>query len=168
MAIEQAVVQFSVWAESVMEAYGYPGIFLVSFVGSLSVIFPVPAFAFIFALGSVLNPWLVGLSAGVGAGLGEIGGYAVGRGGRKFTERKYAKQLERVKSWSARRGMFLVTVVFNATPLPADVIGLFAGVAHYSLKRFLLASVIGKIIQSTLLALGGYYSYEAIKIIVGL
>ena len=49
--------------------------------------------------------------------------------------------------------MFLVIVVFGATPLPMDVAGLLAGVLRYDWRRFLAAAIIGKTILSVAIAL---------------
>ena len=158
MALAEMAVQFSSWAQSTVSAWGYLGIFIVSLVGSATIIFPAPAFAVIFAFGAVLNPWLVGIAAGIGSAIGELTGYVIGRGGREVIEKRHEKWLEKAKKWTDRYGFFAVLVVFAATPLPDDVVGILAGVFEYDVKKFLLASMIGKIIMSTCLALGGYYS----------
>lgn len=163
MDIAALLIQFTLWSESTIGAYGYPGIFLVSFLSAASVILPAPGFAAVFALGAVLNPWLVGIVAGVGAGLGEITSYMLGRGGHELAKRKYQHIIKRIKAWEARYSAFLVILAFNATPLPADVIGLFAGFAHYNVRKFLLAAIIGKVIMMLILAWAGFSSLEALK-----
>ncbi|MBL7160936.1 MAG: VTT domain-containing protein [Candidatus Aenigmarchaeota archaeon] len=167
MDIAALLIGFTVWAEATVGAYGYLGIFMVSLLGNLSVIFPVPSFALVFAMGAILNPWLVGLAGGLGGGIGEISGYIIGRGGRKAIKKKYEKQLKRVRKWAGGHRTFAVIVLFGATPLPSDIIGIFAGLIHYDIRKFLLASIIGKIIMSTYIAWAGYYSFDTIKIIFG-
>ena len=53
-------------------AYGYPGVFLISVLASATIVLPAPSLAVVFALGSSLNPVLVGLAAGLGEALGEL------------------------------------------------------------------------------------------------
>ncbi len=144
------------------QQYGYLGAFLASLVGSASIIFPVPSYVAVIALGAVLNPWLLGLSAGVGAALGELLGYALGYGGGRAIERRHDRLLKRTRGWVEERGMFPVIVLFAATPLPDDIIGILAGVIRYDIKRFFLASLIGKVISSTALAWTGYLGGEMV------
>lgn len=167
MALAEWLIAFTQWAEGVVGAYGYLGIFLVSLIGNFSIIFPIPAFALVFSAGAVLNPWLVGLAGGAGAALGETSGYLLGRGGSEAIKKKYSKQLHRVRKWTLKHGIFPIIILFAATPLPSDVIGIFSGLIKYSYKKFLLASVIGKLFKYTLIALAGAYSFEAIKMYFG-
>jgi membrane protein YqaA with SNARE-associated domain len=158
MALAELASQFSAWSQSVVESFGYLGIFLISFIGNASIILPMPTFLVIFAAGAVLNPWLVGIAAGFGAALGEIVGYLIGRGGREVIERKQKKWLDRARGWAEKYTLFAVIAVFAATPLPDDVVGIFAGVINYNMKKFFVATLIGKIVMSLALSLGGFYS----------
>ncbi len=152
--------QFLIWSQGLAITWGYLGVFLVSLLGNASIIFPVPSFLVVFAVGSVLNPWLVGIVAGLGATIGELTGYVLGFGGRhaiKRKYRKYSKGLERVKKWAEDHGMFSVLVLFAATPLPDDVVGIIGGMIRYDIKRFFLAVFIGKVILHVGIAFGGLY-----------
>jgi membrane protein YqaA with SNARE-associated domain len=151
------LTQFALWAQVFILEWGYPGVFLVSFIGNASIILPVPSFLAVFAAGSLLNPWLVGLAAGVGAALGELTGYVLGLGGRRALESRYKKDIERAKKVMERYGMFPIIVLFAATPLPDDVVGILAGIIRYDLRRFLLAALTGKVIMHTGLAWAGFY-----------
>ncbi|MFH1445271.1 MAG: VTT domain-containing protein [Nanoarchaeota archaeon] len=156
-ATVSATTQFVTWSQTMVETTGYLGVFLVSLIGSASIFFPVPAFIVIFAAGVFLNPWLVGLIAGIGSAIGELTGYLLGFGGRKVAETKYEKQLEKTKKWVDRRGAFFVIFLFALTPLPDDIAGIIAGVIEYDIKKFFIATLIGKIILSVGIALAGFY-----------
>ncbi len=154
-------VKLNIWASSMIQSLGYIGIFVVSFVGSASVIFPIPVFIVVPATAALpgMNPWLVGLFAGVGSSLGEVVGYVVGMGGGKLVEKKYSQHIDKYKKWfKDGKNMFFWIVAFAATPLPDDVVGLVCGIFRYAFKKFILASFIGKIILNLVLALGGYYA----------
>ena len=151
------LTQFAIWAQLFTLEWGYLGIFLVSFIGNASIILPVPSFLAVFAAGSLLNPWLVGLAAGAGAALGELTGYVLGMGGRKALESRYRKYMERLKKVMERYGMFPIIVLFAATPLPDDLVGILAGMIRYDLRKFLLAALIGKVVMNTGLAWAGFY-----------
>jgi len=159
--------KFTIWANAIVLSMGYVGVFLVSFIGSATIIFPIPSFILVFALGAVMNPWLVGLTAGVGNALGELTGYALGKGGGKIIERKYKKEVKKYKKWFKKDNVFLLIVLFAATPLPDDVVGLICGMFHYDLKKFIAASVIGKCAMNLALAWGGYYGVRWILTVFG-
>jgi membrane protein YqaA with SNARE-associated domain len=142
---------------TLVNSYGYFGIFLVNLIGSASIIFPLPSSLFVFTSGAVLNPFLVGLSAALGCALGELTGFAIGTGGRKVMERKWEKQIKDTERMFQKYGGFWIILVFAATPLPDDVVGIVAGTLKYPLKKFVVASFIGKLILNLLLAYGGFY-----------
>jgi len=144
----------------VLAAYGYIGIFLISLIGSSTIIFPLPSAAFVFAAGAVLNPFLVGLLAGIGATLGEFTGYALGLGGRKLVKNKWKNQINKVKKLFQKYGGFFIILVFAATPLPDDVTGIIGGMLKYPIKKFFIASLIGKILLHVVLAYAGFYSIK--------
>jgi membrane protein DedA with SNARE-associated domain len=157
-------------------AFGYLGVFLGSLLGSATILLPVPSFILIFVAGSLLNPFAVGIIAGIGSAIGELTSYAVGRGlhygknklsdkrknkpkGREIF-RKNAKWIKRFNVWFHSKYGFVLIVIFAATPLPDDVLGLYCGAIKYNWKKFFAASLIGKIILSLLIAYAGYYGLE--------
>ncbi len=151
---------FIQWANSLVLAWGYLGLFIVELVGSMSIFFPVPGFAVNFLLGGMpgFNPWLVGIVAGTGSAIGEMTSYLIGAGGREVLENKYQKKLERARKWIEKHGAFIVIIIFASTPLPFDIVGLLAGMIRYDIKKFFLATLIGKLIAGIVLAWAGYYS----------
>ncbi|MBI3732385.1 MAG: VTT domain-containing protein [Chloroflexi bacterium] len=132
---------------------GYPGVFIINLLSSATLFVPAPGFLAVFALGSVLNPLLVGIIAGAGSALGEITGYLAGIGGRAVIEDK--PLYNRFHYWISRYGM-LAIIVMAAVPNPLfDLGGLIAGVTGMPLWRFVLATWIGKSARFIFLALGG-------------
>jgi membrane-associated protein len=151
---------FVAWALEFVQVWGYLGLFVVEAISAGTIIFPAPAFAINFILGGTpgFNPWLVGIVAGAGSTLGEVTGYGLGRGSRGLVEKRYGKWLARAREWMERHGDFLIIVLFAATPLPHDVVGMLSGAVRYPFRRFLLATLMGKIIAGLALAWAGYYS----------
>jgi len=141
----------------VLVSYGYFGIFLISLIGSSTIIFPIPSAAFVFAAGVFLNPLLVGLFAGSGAAIGEFTGYALGLGGRKVIKKKWKDKINKIEKLFQKYGGFVMLIVFAATPLPDDIVGLFCGISRYEIKKFFIAVLIGKIILHLILAYAGLY-----------
>jgi membrane protein YqaA with SNARE-associated domain len=135
--------------------YGYPGIFVISFVGNATLILPAPSFAVVFAVGGALNPLLVGIVAGLGATLGELTGYLAGVGGRYAIEKR--RLYIRIERWM-RKGGPLVIFLLALIPNPAfDVGGIVAGALKMPVWQFVLAAWAGKSIRFTLLALSGQF-----------
>jgi membrane protein YqaA with SNARE-associated domain len=137
--------------------YGYPGIFVISFIGNATLILPAPSFAVVFAVGGALNPLLVGVVAGLGATLGELTGYLAGVGGRYAIENRAL--FNRVERWM-RKGGPLVIFILAVIPNPAfDVGGIVAGALKMPVWQFILAAWAGKTIRFTLLALSGQFLF---------
>jgi len=169
---ETLVAEWMLWACPLLDTLGYPIVFLINLIGSATVFVPVPGFALLFFLPVLgFNPWLLALFGAAGAAIGEITGYAVGIGGRKLAQKAENKGIgekvlgkktliERAEEWSRKRGVFPVIVLFAATPLPFDIIGIVAGVVGYDARKFLLATFIGKLIIFSVIAWAGLFGME--------
>ncbi len=157
MVLAELISWFIQWSQGIVFTFGYFGVFIIGFIGTATVILPTPAFLAVFVAGSVLNPWLVGIISGLGMAIGELTGYGFGIVGKKIVEKKHKKWLKRAKGWFEKHGAFWVIVLFAVTPLPDDVIGILAGMLRYDIKKFFLASFIGKTAISITLAWAGFY-----------
>jgi uncharacterized membrane protein YdjX (TVP38/TMEM64 family) len=134
----------------------YLGAFLAMLIGNATVILPVPGLALVFALGSTLNPLLLGLAAGPGAALGEMTGYLAGYGGSAIIDD--LRVYHTVERWMNRYGIVVISVL-AAIPNPLfDVAGMVAGVMRVRWWHFLLAAWIGKTIQAVVVAYAGALS----------
>jgi len=133
--------------------YGYPGIFLISLLGSATVIVPAPSIAVVFAMGGLLNPFLIGPIAGLGEALGETTGYLAGATGRAIIADRDLYQ--RVVRWTRRYGLIPIFVL-SAVPNPFfDILGIAAGALQIPFWRFLVVCFLGKTVKATLMALLG-------------
>ena len=168
MAIELWLMQFSTWMLSIVQAYGYFGVFAINVIASATIFLPLPAFALTFALGAVLNPWILGLSAGLGSAVGELTGYLIGYGGQEAFKKKYKKWLKRASEFAEKEGMFPAILLIAASPIPTDIVGILAGVAKYKPWKFFVSMAMGKIIKYTLIAWAGFYGLNWIAGIFGL
>lgn len=143
--------------------YGYVGLFLVGFVSALSFLLPTPAFLLAFTLGAVLNPFLVGLSFGLGSGIGEMPSYLLGVGGERLFLKKHHHQLKEVEKKFQKYGGFVVLYAFAALPLPIDVAAIFAGAIGYPWKNALLAIMAGKVTKFVFIAYAGLYGLNWVR-----
>ncbi|MFQ5710295.1 MAG: VTT domain-containing protein [Candidatus Geothermarchaeales archaeon] len=128
----------------------YLGVFLISIFGNVTFIFPVPyvlALAFISLLLPVNIP-LLGASAGLGATIGELSAWLVGRGARElFDETRHEKSLRRLKRLVEAGFTIPLIILFAATPLPDDLLLFVLGVSQYSIIKVLLTCFVGKLIM---------------------
>jgi membrane protein YqaA with SNARE-associated domain len=139
-----------------LAVYGYPGVFLVSFLTSATILLPAPGIAVVFALGSVLSPFLVSLAAGAGAALGEVSGYAAGFSGRGVAEKM--EVYGRIVRWMHKYGD-LTILVLAIVPNPFfDLAGMAAGAMRMPFARFMFWCTLGKIIKMLGIAYTGAYS----------
>lgn len=143
---------------SELAIYGYPGIFLISFMAYATVLLPAPGVALVFTMGSVFNPIGVAIAAGTGAALGELSGYLAGFSGQAVVER--VEVYDRLTRWMQRNGS-LTVLVLAAIPNPFfDLAGVAAGSLKMPILRFLLWCWIGEIIKMTIFAFAGAKSID--------
>ncbi len=126
-------------------AYGYPGIFILSFFANSTIIIPVPGVVLTSTMAAVFNPFWVAIAAGLGAALGEITGYMAGYSGQIVIEGP--GRYERLVAWMKKYGGW--TIMFLAfVPNPAfDMAGIVAGALKMPLKKFLAYCSVGKILK---------------------
>ena len=138
--------------------YGYPGIFLLSFLAYATVLLPAPGVWVVFTMGSVFNPLGVALAAGTGAALGELSGYLAGFSGQAVVER--VNIYERLTVWMQKNGS-LTILVLAAIPNPFfDLAGVAAGSLKMNVVRFLFWCWIGETIKMAIFAFAGAKSFE--------
>ncbi|MEM4348547.1 MAG: VTT domain-containing protein [Candidatus Anstonellaceae archaeon] len=139
-----------------LKSIGYLEIFITSFLSSATILLPLPGFALVFGAASYLNPFLLGLAAGVGSGLGEISGFLAGLAGHSTL--KQTKFFKAHKS-SIRQYGSIAVFTLALIPNPVfDVVGMAAGAIKMKWWKFLAASVAGKSIRYILLAFLGEFS----------
>lgn len=137
-----------------LERFGYIGIFLASLLTNASLILPVPGVLITSAMGTVFNPFYVGMASAGGATVGEISGYLAGFSGQGIVEK--TKWHDRLETWMKRYGD-LTIVVLAFIPNPAfDIVGMMAGAMKIPLHRFLFFCFIGKLLKMLAFAYGGY------------
>lgn len=143
---------------SELAIYGYPGIFLLSFMAYATVLLPAPGVAVVFTMGSIFNPLGVALAAGTGAALGELTGYLAGFSGQAVIER--VEIYDRLTGWMRRNGS-LTVLVLAAVPNPFfDLAGVAAGSLKMHVLRFLIWCWIGEVIKMAIFAFAGAKSID--------
>lgn len=146
--------------------YGYFGIFLISLIGALSIIFPVPYTIIIFTLGGTFEPLWIAVAAGMGSAVGEFSGYLVGFGGRRIIGERYKKKMEFLVRIFGRFGPIAI-FIFALTPLPDDLLFIPLGVMRYGIIRAFIPALIGKFCMSFIVAYSGRFSIHVIRDVFG-
>lgn len=144
--------------EALIGALGYPGIFALSLALSATFIFGPPAMIIPFTAGAMgLDIFLVGILSGTGAALGEVTGYALGRGGERIAQLKHYGALLKYQKPFRRYGGWMLTA-FAFFPLPVDLAGMLAGLMKYDIRKFVFFIALGKIPRNILVAYAGAVS----------
>ena len=137
-----------------MGNWGYLANSGIQMASSATIVIPVPGSVYTLAMGSTLNPLVLGLLGGVGAAVGELTAYMVGASGRGMVHE--SRLYRRMQTLTTRWGG-LTLFAFALLPFPFDVAGIWAGIARYPVRRFLLFVAAGKAIQLTAVATVGNY-----------
>ncbi len=157
--LEDWMVQFAL-------QFGYLGVFLISFIGSVSVIFPIPYTLAIFVLGVILDPTIVAVCGGVGAAIGEFSGYAIGYYGRSIVNEQRQKKMDYMVKLFDKYGAAAI-FLFALTPLPDDLLFIPLGVMRYPFWKAFIPALLGKTAMTFILAYSGQQSIELIETIFG-
>lgn len=143
------------------EALGYLGAFVAMLLGNATLVLPAPGLLVVLALGSTLNPLLVGIAGGFGATLGELTGYLTGYSGVGIME--HTAISIRIHRWMERSGA-LTIFVLSIIPNPFfDLAGIIAGMGRMPLVKFMGITFFGKAIQSSLVAIAGTLSIHWVE-----
>jgi len=155
LAVIIAVVVLAFSKEIIALAeYGYFGVFIISLLSAATIFIPAPGWIAVIALGGVLNPYILGIVAGIGSGIGELTGYMIGNGARTLSRKEIDTQKKLIKKY----GMWVILVLaFIPNPL-FDVAGLVAGALKIPVWKFLLATIAGRILRFVVLAYFGAWA----------
>jgi len=124
--------------------WGILGAFLVSFVSSMSIVFPVPGFFVVAAIvTSDTSHWaVIAVASTAGGALGQFTSYLAGCGGRVVIDRKRSAWYGRAEYWMKRYGSMTI-FAFALLFLPVDVAGIIAGALRFPYWKYLLAVFAG-------------------------
>ncbi|PZC49063.1 MAG: putative membrane protein YdjX, TVP38/TMEM64 family, SNARE-associated domain [Chloroflexi bacterium] len=139
IAVLPFLVSFGPW--------GYLAGFVITLMGSATVVIPAPGFASVVLMATELNPIIMGVASGVGGTIGELSAYWLGAQGQGMLEghRLYdvtKRHMERHGGWT----LFAVGLI---PFIPVDIGGIIAGTTRYPVWRFLLYLGLGKVIMTT-------------------
>ena len=143
--------------------YGYPGIFILSFLAYATVFLPAPGILIIFTMAGIgdFNWFYVGMVAGFGAALGETIGYLAGFSGQGVVEN--TKYYDRISFWFQRNAS-LTILALSILPNPFfDLVGVIAGAFKISVYKFIFWCWIGESIKMLFFSFLGVYFFDILK-----
>ncbi|MDW0329203.1 MAG: VTT domain-containing protein [Nitrososphaeraceae archaeon] len=140
---------------SFYDDFGYLGILLISFVGSIIVFVPIPYFPVLItaAFNDNLNPTLIALSSAIGAIIAKLIIFYASYYGRNMLSSKIKGKmipLQRLLGRYGAIGAFIAAV----SPIPDDIVYIPLGLAKYSPWKFAIATFLGKFIFNEMFVLG--------------
>ena len=159
MPFHRVVDEVFALAERVLRSTGLYGVFFVSLVSNSIPFVALPYLVYIIVYASRFTDFrslvLIAVVSGIGAGLGKIIIYFIGRG---FSSISPASRTARNWSYLASRhkvaGFFAILFV-AITPAPDDVVLIPMGFASYSIALYALAVFLGKTVHSILAVVYG-------------
>lgn len=158
------VFQFS--PERIVQALGiengYLIIFLLAMVGGLNMFTGIPYHLVLVTLGAGgLNPFLLGLSTGIGVMMGDSVSYLVGYHGREVLSPRFQALFGRVYTWALTQPSWRIPLMLflygSLIPLSNDVLVIPLGIAHYPYWKLMIPLGLGNIVFNTGAALLGAY-----------
>jgi len=149
--------------------FSYLGVFLISLVGAMSIIIPIPYTFVILTLGmkGVMDPLLLTFAGGLGSSIGELSGYLLGYYGRAMISEKRQRKINFIVRILENRYGPLVIFLFALTPLPDDLLFIPLGVLRYKFVKAFIPCFFGKLLMCAILAYGGQLYYGVLSAIFG-
>ena len=143
---------------SFYDDFGYLGILLISFIGSIIVFVPIPYFPVLItaAFNKNLDPHLISLFSAIGAVSAKLVIFYASYYGRNILSPKIRTKmlpLQRVLTKYGWGGAFIAAL----TPIPDDLVYIPLGLAKYSPWKFATATFSGKFLLNEIIVLGAVY-----------
>jgi len=154
------------WMKQFAYQYSYLGVFLVSLIGALSVVFPIPYTIIIYLLGRSLDPYIIAIAGGLGSAVGELSGYILGYYGRAVVSEERKRKMDFMLRIFNRYGAAAI-FVFALTPLPDDLLFIPLGIMRYKFVKAFIPTLLGKTLMCFTLAMGGRLSVTIIEGFIG-
>lgn len=148
---------FNRWKNLAVD-HGYLGVFLAMFIGNLTIIIILPTTIVPFLVAAAgLNPIVIGIVSGLGAELGEMLGYVLGRWFASTLERKKPQTYSIVRRIVEvrPRAIPLLLYIFSVFPFPDDVLFIPLGLVRYPLWKLVWPSLLGKVTAGLIIAWTG-------------
>ena len=147
--------------------YSYLGVFLISLIGAMSIIIPIPYTYVILTLAMRgMEPLLLTVAGGLGSGIGEFSGYVLGYYGRSKISEKRQRKMKSMMRIFDRYGSIAI-FLFALTPLPDDLLFIPLGILRYNFVKAFIPCFLGKMLMCGILSFGGQWYGDILSILFG-
>jgi membrane protein DedA with SNARE-associated domain len=138
--------------------FGYLGIFLISFVGSIIIFIPIPYFPILItaAFNKHFDPNLICISSAAGALAAKIIIFYASYYGRTIINNRTKKRMAPLERLLGRYG-WLGAFLAALTPIPDDLVYIPLGIAKYSPWKFATATFSGKVMLNEAIVWGAVF-----------
>ncbi|HUV98199.1 MAG TPA: VTT domain-containing protein [Candidatus Paceibacterota bacterium] len=161
-------LSFSDWMHSTALQFGYFGVFIISVIGTMAIVIPIPYTVVILYLATMegWNPLYLAIAGGLGSAIGEFAGYLLGYYGRRIIsaerQRKMDYLLRLFGKWSPA-----AIFIFAVTPLPDDLLFIPLGILRYNPLKAFIPAFAGKLLMCYILASFGKVYGDALSVLFG-
>jgi len=136
------------------------GVFFIGIFGNFTVLFPIPYQAVLLFI--ALQDWftltdalLVALMAGLGATIGEVVAWLLGRSQTEALEdSSTGRRIMKIREQAERGYGGILVFLYAATPLPDDILLIALGAMKYPLWKTVVACSLGKIVLCLFVVFG--------------
>lgn len=160
-----SIIDFLFEVFAFLDRFGYLGLAVTSLLSS-ALFLPFPLPILVFTMGANMNPILVAIIAGFFSTIGSSVKYIVGLGGKELLEKRYEREISKVRAAFEKYNFFWWIFAVSLTPFPDDPVSIFCGMVKYDFKKFFTALLLGRLVLYTIVALSGYYSISTIVHII--
>jgi len=151
------IVQENEIVSALINAYGYFGIVVVSFISGFNLLVPIPAISLLPAfLAAGLSFWPIILLTAVGTTLADSASYVLGKSGRTlFTDfHGHLKQLDSLRKKHRSWPLIGLALWASVMPLPNEILVIPLSFLGYRLRYILPILFIGNVAFNILAAFG--------------
>lgn len=160
-------MSFYDWMYQVASQFGYFGVFLVSIVGTMAIVVPIPYTLVILTLGAAgWDPLMLAVAGGFGSAIGEFAGYLLGYYGRRIVSRERQRKMDFLLKLFGRYSPVAI-FVFALTPLPDDLLFIPLGILRYSPVKAFVPALLGKFLMCYILASFGKVYGDVLTFLFG-
>ncbi len=158
-----AIQKYVPMSPEIIGAIGIPAIIILGFLGSVTVMIPVPVLSLVFAGAGILNPVFLVIAAAVGITAGMAVCYVLGKKGHsravaaaERSQHQLPKRFTNIYTWSTKN-VGVASFLLAATPNPIfDYAGFIAGAGRVDIHRFLAGTFVGKLAQTSVIVFLGH------------
>ena len=148
----------------------YALILVLSFLGGVMTFSGVPYHLFLvsFVLAG-MNPWILGIIAGLGVTLGDVTSYFVGYYGRVLLTPRLESYVQKIEILKERHPRLLPLIFFlysSVVPYSSDVFTIPMGLIRYPFFRLMIPLVLGSMIFNIGLAFLALYAYDYLSYVL--